>query len=149
MAHIIVDGYNFIRRIPRFLAAEGEGLEEGRYAILLALEEYAALWGYRVTVVFDGGSRPAHMGSEYPREEKFAGIDILFSEKGQSADKVIFELMAALKEERAQGVAWPEGGEVVVTDDFEIRDEALECGAFIKSSMDLFEAMEEKRRLTF
>jgi len=148
MAHIIVDGYNFIRRVPRFLEAEGRSLEEGRYELLLALEEYAAGHGYRVTVVFDGGSRPAHMGPELPRREKFAGIDIIFSDMGRSADSEIMELIAKLREQRARGEGWPEGGEIVVSDDLEIRDHALELGAFTKSTEDLIDAMEGKMRLS-
>ncbi len=149
MPHLIVDGYNFIRRVPRFLAAEGEGLEEGRYAFLLALEEYAAMLGYRVTVVFDAGARPEHMDEGFPREEKFAGIDIVFSERGQSADTAIVKLLHKIREERKEGRAYPDDGEIVVTDDFGIRDDVLEKGAFVKSTDDLFRAMEEKERLSY
>lgn len=149
MPHLIIDGYNFIRRIPTFLAAEDEGLEEGRYALLLALEEYAAMQGYRVTVVFDAGARPSHMDDGFPREEKFAGIDIIFSERGQSADTAIVKLLGEIREERKEGRAYPDDGEIVVTDDFGIRDDALESGAFVKSSEQLFEAMENKERLSY
>ena len=149
MPHLIIDGYNFIRRIPTFLAAEDEGLEEGRYALLLALEEYAAMQGYRVTVVFDAGARPGHMDEGYPREEKFAGIDIIFSERGQSADTAIIKLLHEIGKERKEGRAYPDDGEIVVTDDFGIRDDALENGAFVKSTEDLFRAMEKKERLSY
>ena len=149
MPHIIVDGYNFIRRIPHFVEAEREGLESGRYALLIALEEYASRWGYRVTVVFDGGSRPAHMDEDLPREDKFAGIDIIYSERGQSADTAIVSFLEASRRAREQGIADPDESDIVITDDFGIRDEALGCGAFVKSTQELFEAMEEEKRLGF
>ncbi len=149
MPHIIIDGYNFIRRVPRFLKAEGEGLEEGRYALLAALEEYAAGCGYRVTVVFDGGARPAHIDADFPREDKFAGIDIVYSDRGQSADTAIAEMLVSLGKERRDGSAYPGDGEIVVTDDLGIRDEAIEKGAFVKSTEELMEAMEQKKRLAF
>lgn len=149
MPHIIVDGYNFIRRIPYFLAAEGKGLEEGRHALLLSLEEYAAAIGYRVTVVFDAGARPAHMDEGFPREERFAGIDIIFSEKGQSADAAIVKLLDEIRKGRKEGMAYPDDGEIVVTDDLGIKDEALESGAFVKSPDELFDAMEKKEKLRY
>jgi len=149
MPHLIVDGYNFIRRVPLFLKAEAGGLEEGRYALLLALEEYASGQGYRVTVVFDAGTRPAHMSEDFPREERFAGIDIVFSERGESADTAIVKLIGRMRAERREGVAYPDDGEIVVTDDFGIRDEALENGAFVKSPDELFRAMEKKERLRY
>jgi len=149
MPHLIVDGYNFIRRVPRFLKAEGEGLEEGRYALLIALEEYAAAQGYRVTVVFDAGTRPIHMEEEFQREERFAGIDIVFSKRGESADTAIVNLLGRMRAERREGMAYPDDGEIVVTDDFGIRDEALEKGAFVKSPEDLFLAMEKKEKLSY
>lgn len=149
MAHIIVDGYNFIRRVPRFSRREGEGLQEMRYAMLLELEEYAAKTGYAVTVVFDGGSRPTHMSPDFPREERFAGIDVIYSDRGQSADTAILDLIRSLRDERRKGTSEQWDGEVVVTDDYGIRDEAIEEGAFVKSSEELFEAMEEGQRLSF
>lgn len=149
MPHLIIDGYNFIRRVPRFVEAEREGLESGRYALLLALEKYAARWGYRVTVVFDGGSRPAHMDVESPREDRFAGIDIIYSERGQSADTAIVGLLESQRKARERGEAYPDDGDIVITDDFGIRDDALGCGAFVKSTEELIEAMEEVKRLRF
>lgn len=149
MPHIIIDGYNFIRRVPRFMAAESEGLAEGRYALLIALEEYAAAHGYRVTVVFDAGSRPKGIGDDFPRKDKFAGIDIIYSERGQSADTAIVLFLGSLKKERERGEEWPEDGEIVVTDDFDIKDDVRGLGTFVKSTDELFEAMENKERLSY
>ncbi|MFA4875475.1 MAG: NYN domain-containing protein [bacterium] len=149
MPHIIVDGYNIIRRAPRFLFAEQEGLESGRYALLLELEQYSALYGYRVTVVFDGGGRPPHLGPSVSRSERFAGIDIIFSDRGESADEAIIRLIKEQKEERKTGGRACDDGEIVITDDFDLRDEAIENGAFVKFTDELLEAMKEKRRLAF
>jgi predicted RNA-binding protein with PIN domain len=147
MAHIIVDGYNIIRRVESFLAAEREGIESGRFALLLALEEYAARFGYRVTAVFDGGGRPSHLGAGTPREERFAGIDVVFSGRGESADAAILRLLQDLREKRTAGDGPCDAAEIVVSDDYAIRDEAIEFGAFIKSTDDLFRAMQGQKRL--
>lgn len=147
MLHIIVDGYNIIRRIPSFLSAEKQGLETGRFALLLDMEEYAALFGYRVTVVFDAGKKPSHLGPETASEERFAGIDIVFSGRGQSADAAIVRLIKELKERRKNGVEPSDASEIVVSDDFGIRDEVFELGAFVKSTEELYKAMKEKKQL--
>jgi predicted RNA-binding protein with PIN domain len=149
MPHIIVDGYNCIRRIPRFLSAESRGLESGRYALLIALEDYAARHGYEVTVVFDGANRSASFHADVPRQDTFAGIDILFSGRGQSADAAIIELVQTIRREIEAGERTPGGGEIVVTDDFGIRDEVIELGAFVKSTAELFAAMESGERLLY
>ncbi len=149
MPHIIVDGYNIIRRIPHFLSAERKGLESGRYALLLALEEYAAAFGYRVTVVFDAGGRPLHLDAAVPRAEKFAGIDIIFSARGESADTAIEKLLAEIRNAKSDGLVPFDEAQVVVSDDLAIRDVAIEHGAFARSADELFDSMKAGKRLFF
>lgn len=117
--------------------------------MLIALEEYATIHGYAVTVVFDGGSRPLSFEGELPHRDAFAGIDIVFSKRGQSADAAIVELVRKIRREIETGERTPEEGEIVVTDDFAIRDEVIEIGAFVKTPAELFDAMERGEGLRY
>lgn len=138
MAHILVDGYNFIRRIPLFAKTEMEGLESGREALLMALEKYGMQHSYTITAVFDGGGKPEGEGARLPSKDKFAGIDVIFSGKGQSADVIILQILESGTEEM-----------IVVTDDYGLRDEAIERGAYVKSAHEFFKALEEGRPIEY
>ena len=143
MAHILVDGYNFIRRIPLFAETERAGLESARESLLMALEEYGVQHGYTITAVFDGGGRPECDGALLPSKDRFAGIDVIFSGKGQSADVIILEM---LETARSKAMGDPESSAeemIVVTDDYGLRDEAIERGAYVKSAHEFFKALEE------
>ncbi len=144
MATLIIDGYNAIRRIERFLAAEKGGLEAGRDALLMALEAYGAATGMEIIVVFDGGGRPA--GDEaLGRATSFAGVDVIYSGRGQSADFEIDRILKTYAKERKQNPY----DLILVTDDFGIRDDAMGCGAFVASPDDLDRAMMEGRALPY
>ncbi len=145
MATLIVDGYNAIRRIERFLAEENEGgLEAGRDALLMALEAYGATTGMEITVVFDGGGRPASDG-DVGRAARFAGVDVIYSRRGQSADFEIDRRLKIYAKERKQHPY----DLILVTDDLGIRDDAMGCGAFVASPSDLERAMMEGRALPY
>ncbi len=148
MAHIIVDGYNMIRRLHRFLLAESAGLSAGREALLMALEEFGARHGHAITVVFDGAGRPLFGDAGLPSYERFAGVDVVFSGRGQSADEVISKLIALERKQGLSGDA-PPHDLLLVTDDFGLRDEAIRRGAFVRSPVELLEAMEGRRQLAY
>lgn len=148
MAHIIVDGYNMIRRLHRFLLAESAGLSTGRDALLLALEEFGARHGHAITVVFDGAGRPLFDDARLPSYERFAGIDVVFSGRGQTADEVISRLVALEREQCRSGECEPHDL-LLITDDFGLRDEAAGSGAFVRSPVELLEAMEGRRPLAY
>lgn len=144
MARIIVDGYNAIRRIPRLTEAEAEGLAQGRFALLMALEEYGARTGFEITVVFDGSGRPADDHALESRE-RFAGIDVIYSEKGRSADMEIERLLMQYARERLENPC----DLLLITDDNDLRDHALHFGAFSVSQDELAAAMESGRRISY
>lgn len=54
--HIIIDGYNLIRKIPALSRYEGRSLQDGRDHLIARAAAYRAATGYWVTVVFDGPS---------------------------------------------------------------------------------------------
>lgn len=89
--HIVVDGYNLIRRSPSLGAAERAGLERGREALLQRLAAYRRLKPHRITVVFDGGAAPP----DAPERDRVEGIVVLYSRGGESADRLIRRLAEA------------------------------------------------------
>ena len=139
-----MDGYNVIRRIERFIQAEEKSLEDGRFALLIALEEYGAKTGFEITVVFDAGSRPPD-DADLGGRERFAGIDVVFSERGRSADFEIERLIERYSKERLEDPC----DLILVTDDIGLRDCATGSGAFASSPAELDRAMLEGRALPY
>lgn len=88
--HLLIDGYNLIRRYAPLARAEAEDLAQGREALLRWLAEYRKTAPHAITVVFDG-----HKGGA-PSEERdlYRGIRIWYSRFGQTADEVIKDLTA-------------------------------------------------------
>ncbi len=89
--HIIIDGYNLIRRSSSLRAAEREELQHGRETLLQRLVRYRRIKPHRITVVFDGMGAPC--GAQ--RRDRVAGIAVIFSGPGESADQVIGRLAVA------------------------------------------------------
>ena len=145
MALIIVDGYNVIRRVDRFMRAEADSLESGRTNLLMEVEEFSAGSGQQVTVVFDGGGYPHQ--DEQMDWDSFAGVDIIFSRKGRSADDEIVRLI----DSRRKGGR--EDGSpldiVVISDDGMIRSDATSRGAFTMSSQKFDEVLRGLRQFSY
>ncbi len=83
--HIIIDGYNLIRRSPAMARIDRQDLEAGRMALVRRLAAYKKVKQHRLTVVFDGAGGPA--GSL--RRDRIQGIEIRFSGPGETADTLI------------------------------------------------------------
>jgi predicted RNA-binding protein with PIN domain len=94
--HIIVDGYNVIRQSKQLRILDLRDMQEGRETLQDILVEYRKSRGHRITIVFDG----TNAMSLATQRQRFRGIDILFSRKGETADMVI-KRMAAKEKERA------------------------------------------------
>ncbi|MCU0540380.1 MAG: NYN domain-containing protein [Desulfobacterales bacterium] len=112
--HIIVDGYNLIRRSPRLSRLDRRDIALGREALIAGLAAYRRIKPHRITVVFDGVNAPE--GS--PPRDISRGIRILFSRSGESADSVIIRL-AREEGEKA----------LVVSSDGAVAQAAAACGA--------------------
>ena len=112
--HIIIDGYNLIRRSARLSALDRQDLESGREALVGMLAAYKKFKAHRITVVFDG-TRAAVLS---PRHDRQRGISILFSRNGQTADDVIIKMA------RKEG---PKA--VIVSSDRQIAQAAAAAGA--------------------
>jgi len=120
--HIIIDGYNLIRQSDTLRPIERAALEDGRKALIHLLTEYKKRKGHTITVVFDGWQG----GNFREEQQKSAGVRVIYSRIGESADEVIKRLVRARRGEET----------LVVTSDREIRDATERAGSVSMLSPD-------------
>lgn len=125
--HLLIDGYNVIRRSPELGRIDREDLERGREALLERLAAYRRLRPHRITVVFDGAGAPGGL----PERDRRAGIRVLFSRGGETADRLI----ARLAHEEREAV-------LVVTSDAALRRTVVAGGAEAVSAEDFAARLE-------
>jgi len=123
--HIIIDGYNLIRRSSSLITLDHQDIQLGREALLNTLSSYKRIKHHMITVVFDG----THAPPLSQHKDRVNGIKIKFSRSGETADNVI-KRMAAREREKA----------LVVSSDLNIVNFAASKGAATISSP----AFEEK-----
>ncbi len=117
--HLIIDGYNLIRQSPELLDQEAQDLRWGREALLERLAAYRRMKKHAITVVFDGWESGAGLGDR----DRFQGMIIIYSPRGEKADEVIKRL-ADRERERS----------LVISSDRAIMDHAERVGAAVMSS---------------
>jgi predicted RNA-binding protein with PIN domain len=86
---VLVDGYSVLHFWPRWRQRAGRRLQQQRDALIALLRQYGDATGQRITVVFDGY---AARHRPHPPEPT-AGIEVLYSEAGKTADDVIERLV--------------------------------------------------------
>lgn len=89
--HLIVDGYNMIRRLRGLAQAEEVSLAAGRERLISLLAHYKKIKRHKITVVFDGVLNM----SEFSPEFQQAGVGVRFS-AGNKADEVIIDLVRGM-----------------------------------------------------
>jgi predicted RNA-binding protein with PIN domain len=104
--HLIVDGYNLIRQSARLQLLDAMDLQAGREALLEMLAHYRSRSHHQITVVFDGWQR----GDLKESRDRYQGLLIIYSRRGERADEVIKRL---LHQERERAL--------VITSDREIQ----------------------------
>ena len=82
--YLIIDGYNVINAWKDFAQLRQENLEHARELLVAGVAEYAAFKGYRAVVVFDAQEVAGAAASE-----KIHGIDVVFTDEGETADSWI------------------------------------------------------------
>ena len=87
--HLLVDGYSIIYAWPPLRAALRRKLEQARDQLVAALTRLQDATGIRVTAVFDNRHAARLSAGETP-----AGVDVLFTRKGMTADACIERLVA-------------------------------------------------------
>jgi len=121
--HIIIDGYNLIRRSSSLSTIDQQDIQLGREALLDTLASYKRIKRHKITVVFDGtNASPFAL-----QKDRIKGIKVKFSRNGETADTVI-KRMAAREREKA----------LVVSSDLDIVNFAASMGAATISLQWLF-----------
>jgi uncharacterized protein len=95
---VLVDGYSVLHSWPQFTSRKSRlrTLEQRREALLRVLRQYADQSGQPVTVVFDGyaAKRKPPKGEAVTGMHAGHGLEVLFSDKGKTADEVIERVVA-------------------------------------------------------
>lgn len=84
--HVIIDGYNLLG--VRGWSAANPHSEKGRESLLQLLAAYRHRKGHALTVVFDGWQG----GPPIEGREHRAGVQVIYSKRGERADQVIVRL---------------------------------------------------------
>lgn len=125
--HLIIDGYNLIRRSPSLSILDWQDLEEGREELIRRLAIYKKARSLPITVIFDGWNQGSLSSSRTTRR----GIRVVFSRRGQKADEVIIQMARKMGE-----------GAMVVTSDRQVQLEVERHHATVIPSEDFELKME-------
>ena len=128
---LIVDGYSLVHRDPETRSLPAVNLMLSRERMVRKLESVAGAIAEKVTVVFDGRDDPAGA------EDVVAGIQVVYSKGGMTADTVIERMVHA----HAQP-----GEILVVTSDRRERETVMAAGADTISCGDFLDLCERTRR---
>ena len=110
--HLIIDGYNLLGRTG---GLSGH-IESARETLLQALAAYRHRKNHPITIVFDGWQQ----GQPMERRELRAGVEVIYSKRGERADQVIQRLAREYGADCA-----------VVSSDQEVARSAKVSGAFV------------------
>ncbi|WP_405382866.1 NYN domain-containing protein [Phascolarctobacterium sp.] len=116
--YLIIDGYNVINAWKEFAQLRQTSLEHCRELLVAGVAEYAAFKGYRATVVFD-----AQEVQGAAAVEKVHGIDVVYTNEGETADSWIERRAYELGREKRAKV-------FVVTSDYAEQINILGAGAY-------------------
>ena len=106
---LVVDGYNII---GAWKEAEKQGwsLESCRDNLLRLLQDLSGYTGEDVVLVFDGYQSDRRLRTE----EVHAGVTVVFTKHGETADSYIERLVAQVPKYRAVRVATSDGPEQII-----------------------------------
>lgn len=115
--YIIIDGYNVINAWKDFAQLRQANLEHVRELLVAGVSEYAAFKGYKAIVVFDAQEVAGPAASE-----KIHGIEVVFTDEGETADSWI--------ERRTYELGRTKAKVFVVTSDYAEQINILGAGAY-------------------
>lgn len=124
LVRILVDGYSLLHSWTALAPGKARHSAAAREELIHRLTQYHDACGTPITVVFDGAGSKREAGGT----PENAGVEILYSRAGQTADQMI---------ERAAFRLKSYGEVLVVTDDFAERDTVSAFGT-MTSSCDSF-----------
>ncbi len=118
---VIVDGYNLLGVRGRGFSGGNFMTEAARERLILELSAYRQRKQHEVIVVFDGWKDG--LGAEH--HEARSGVTVIYSRRGEQADRVIQRLAEELGREGA-----------VVSSDREVANAARAAGAFVMGAQE-------------
>lgn len=98
MEYLIVDGYNVIGSWPN-LKRLSKNMEDARHKLIEILSEYQAFTGQEIIIVFD-----AYRCKGRKEIENRPGVEVRYTDHGQTADSLIESLVGKLSERYPVGV---------------------------------------------
>jgi len=145
---IIVDGYNIIHQEPYYAKIKDKDLELARAKLVEDLASYQSYTGNKVIVVFDAAGAPAFgrtkrrplsgakkaAGGE--RKGTVLGVEVIFTDQGQSADACIESL--AFRGDFDQTV-------IVATSDYTLQRMIFGKGAYRRTPGELMNGIKEAK----
>ncbi|OPY59362.1 MAG: YacP-like NYN domain protein [Pelotomaculum sp. PtaU1.Bin065] len=107
--YLIVDGYNIIFAWPEFEKLKESSIDYARSKLVAILADYSSLSGQKVIVVFDAYKQK----NITDKAEIIDGVEVVFTQQGETADTLIERLAGNLSKEGLVYVAtldWAEQG---------------------------------------
>ncbi len=133
--YLVVDGYNVIYAWPQLEKLKLENLSHARDKLLDYLTEYAALTGRKVILVFDAHQVPWNARSS----EMINGVEVIYSQKGETADSVIEKMVGSLSKKGKVFVTTLDGDEQFVV---------FGQGAYRVTPQELWERLKQLKKET-
>lgn len=134
MEYLVIDGYNVIGAWPELRKIKAHSFADARLRLVEILKEYQAFTGQYVVVVFD-----AYRSKGTKKTEHFPGLEVRYTDFGQTADSLIESLVSKLAEaDQTIGV---------VTSDWAQQQIVLGKGARRWSSREFYVEVERVSRL--
>jgi len=99
--YLIVDGYNIIFAWPEFEELKDFSLEYARSKLVEIMANYSPLSGQKIVVVFDAYQQK----NAACRSEVIDGIEVIYTQRGETADALIERLAGELSKEGTVYVA--------------------------------------------
>lgn len=87
--YLIIDGYNVINAWAELVNLQKKNLDDARQALIKIISDYSAYRGYQATIVFDANNNK----NLETRIEKHAGLEIIFTKDGETADSYIEKMV--------------------------------------------------------
>ena len=128
---LIVDGHSMIFAFPDLRELQGRSHLGARIELEKRLVHYQDVSGVSVVLVFDGA------GGRIQSDREGAGVQVIYSDQGRTADDVIERLVAKYAQTYELTVA---------TDDYAEQDTVRGCGAYAIGSEMLKDQLESAGR---
>ncbi len=107
---LIVDGYNIIYAWPELEKIKESSMDHARSRLISILADYAALTGQRIILVFDAH----HLKNTGERNVIIDGVEVIYTQTGETADALIERLTGSLREQGKVYVATSDQAEQVI-----------------------------------